>query len=131
MVKISSFFMIACRIPAYFCVTVRSILAITIITAGKRSSGQGHVLQVSVCPWGRVLCMMPLPVWLTGPMFLLGGLCPREGSLSKGFLFGWSLCGGLCPGGLPDRPLSHMVTSGRYASYWNAFLFCSRITKLA
>ena len=44
---------------------------------------------------------MSLPVWLPSPMFLLGeslsrggGLCPEE-CLSRG---------GLCPGGLPDRP---------------------------
>ena len=42
---------------------------------------------------------------------------------------------GLCPGGLcqgdpPDRDPPHMVTSGRYTSYWNAFLLylnCSNI----
>ena len=36
--------------------------------------------------------------------------------------------GGLCPGGslsgrLPRQRLPHTVKSGRYASYWNAFLF--------
>ena len=46
-----------------------------------------------------------------------GGLCP-----------GVSVWGGLCPGrSLLGRPLGqrppHMVMSGRYASYWNAFLF--------
>ena len=126
MVKISSFFMIACRIPAYFCVTVRSILAITIITARKRNLGQGHVFTgvcLSVGEGSLYDATSCLADWSHVPS---RGLCPREGSLSKGFLFGWSLCGGL-----PDRPLSHMVTSGRYASYWNAFLFCSRITKLA
>ena len=52
------------------------------------------------------VCMMSLPVW-------------PEGSL---------LGGGLCPGQTPqDRPPDkgppRMVESGRYASYWNAFLF--------
>ena len=65
-------------------------------------------------------------------MSLSWGLCPRR-FLSDG--------GGLCPGGLcPGVSLSmgqgnavcqgdpsdrdpHMVTSGRHASYWNAFLF--------
>ena len=41
-------------------------------------------------------------------------------SLSKG----WSMSGVLCPGGLcrKTRPLNQK--SGRYASYWNAFLYC-------
>ena len=47
-----------------------------------------------------------------------GGLCPG-GSLSRG-----SLSRGVCQGDPPDRaPPPHTVTSGRYASYWNAFLF--------
>ena len=58
---------------------------------------------------GGGLCMMSLPVWLPGPMFLPGGLCP---------------------GGLPNRDSLDRdptppctVKSGRYASYWNEFLF--------
>ena len=39
------------------------------------------------------LCMMSLPVWLPGPMFLLGVSVSRS-------MF---LLGGLCLGGLPDR----------------------------
>ena len=48
---------------------------------------------------------MSLPVWLPGPMFLLGGLCP--GSLPLGrSLSGGSLCSeGLCPVGSPSRGL--------------------------
>ena len=35
-----------------------------------------------------------------------------------------SLSGGLCPGGsLLGRPPLRRVMSGRYASYWNAFLY--------
>ena len=30
--------------------------------------------------------------------------------------------GGLCQGDPPDRDPPHMITRGRYASYWNAFL---------
>ena len=48
-----------------------------------------------------------------------GGLCPG-GSLSRGRV---GVKGGLCPGGLCQiNP--HSINSGRYASYWNAFLFC-------
>ena len=52
-----------------------------------------------------------------------GGLCPGGifvwGSLSK------DVCpGGLCPGDLcQGDPPYHMVKSGWYTSYWNAFLF--------
>ena len=117
---------------------------------------------MSVCPQ-EGLCMMSLPVWLPGPMFLLGGaLCLwshvlSAGSLSRGISVQGNFCpgglypGGLCPGeslsrgslsrrGLSPRSLCqadpqtetptetpqqrppYMVKSGRYASYWNAFL---------
>ena len=81
--------------------------------------------------------MMSLPVWLPGPMFLLGvsvpgpmfllgggGHCPGEGGLCPGE-------GGLCPGGSLSRgslPGGCSVgtlrgqESGQYASYWNDFL---------
>ena len=76
-----------------------------------------------------------------------GALCPMDGLCSGGSLSGGSLLedlcpGGLCPGGLcPGGSLSRgvsvlgvsvlgglchgdprMVTSGWYASYWNAFV---------
>ena len=62
-----------------------------LITVRKRSLGQGNVFKSmyqSFCSQGG-LCMMSLPVWLPGSMFLLGGLCawshvPSQGSLSKG-----------------------------------------------
>ena len=46
--------------------------------------------QVFVCPQ-RGICMMSLPVWLSGPMFRPGDLCswthvPSRGSLSGGAL---------------------------------------------
>ena len=47
--------------------------------------------------------MMSFPVWLPGPKCLPGGPCRGEG--------------GRCPGRPPGT-----VKSGRYASYWNAFL---------
>ena len=56
--------------------------------------------------------------------------------MSGGSLSGGLCLGGLCPGGSlsgvvsvrethpsPGERPSCMVTSGRYASYWNAFLF--------
>ena len=60
--------------------------------------------------------MMSLPVWLHGPMFLLGGcvagsmfllrgLC-FEGCLSLGVSVRGSLSGGLCPGVCLGVPLS-------------------------
>ena len=42
-----------------------------------------------------------------------GGLCPG----------GFSVQAGLCLGGLDRAPPPHMVMSGRYTSYFNAFLF--------
>ena len=68
---------------------------------------------------------MSLPVWLLGPMFLLGslsrGVSVYTGSVSRG---------GLCPGDLyAEGSLSRGYLSGVsvqksrwYASYWNAFL---------
>ena len=61
------------------------------------------------------------------------GLCPGEGSLSRG---GVSVQGrGLCPGGLGQggrevsaRETPHCtVMCRRYASYWNTFLFDQEI----
>ena len=52
------------------------------------------------------LCMMSLPVWLPGPMFLLGGLCPWSHVPSLGVsvqgasVQGGSLSGGFFPGGV-------------------------------
>ena len=69
--------------------------------------------------------MMSLPVWLPGPLFLLG-----EGLWSM-FLQGVSV-----QRGLPDRdpwtetPLDR-EQGGRCASYWNAFLFSMRTVLLA
>ena len=68
-----------------------------------------------------------------------GGLCPG-GSLSREVIYTWSLSrgslsrgvsvqgvsvrGSLCPGGSLSlsRETPRTVTSGRYTSYWNAFL---------
>ena len=53
-----------------------------------------------------------------------GGLCAWSHVPSGGLCTGASLSGGVCPGGVclcqADPPGT--VKSGRYASYWNAFL---------
>ena len=72
---------------------------------------EGGLCAWSHVPWGGGLC--PGGVSIEGGGHCLGGLCPGE-SLS---------------GRPPDRdPLRHTVKSGRYASYWNAFLFSNSIT---
>ena len=63
---------------------------------------------------GVCLYMMSLPAWLPGPIFLQGGLCLGEVSVQGGSLGRGK--GVLCAGGSREK-------SGRYASYWNAFLF--------
>ena len=75
--------------------------------------------------------MMSLPVWLPGPMFLLGalrlgGLC-LEGlclgvSVRGVSVQGVSVQGGLSGGSLPNRD-PRSVKSGRCTCYRNAFLF--------
>ena len=88
--------------------------------------------------------MMPLPVWLPGAMFLPGVrggslfLVPYSFQQMGGSVFGGvclyregfcpgdgvSVQGGLCLGeGVSVRETPRTVKSGRYASYWNAFLF--------
>ena len=95
--------------------------------------GKVMFLHLCVILFRGGLCMMSLPVWLPGLIFLLVGLCPGGlclGSLSRGDLCRGSLLGGslsredLCRGGggsLSGGP-PRMVKSGRYLSYWNAFL---------
>ena len=70
---------------------------------------------------------MSLPVLLSDPMFLLWGL-PSRGISVEGFsVWRVSLKEGLCPEGLcqgdPLDKYLHTVKNGRYASYWNTFLF--------
>ena len=65
--------------------------------------------------------MMSLPVWLPGPIFLPGSLCPEEslswgvsvlGGLCPGGSLSWvvSVLGGLCPGSLSRGALSRQVS---------------------
>ena len=56
----------------------------------------------------------------------LGGLCPG-GSLSRESLYRGLCPEGLCPGGVFVMETPRMVMSGRYASYWNAFLLDSKL----
>ena len=70
-------------------------------------------LYVSVILSGG-LCMMSLPVLLSGPIFLLGVSVPGPMFLPGGAI---SVQGGLC------RETSPNQKSRRWASYWNAFLF--------
>ena len=121
------------QIPRFYIFPVPWQPCSLIFTARKRSFRQGNVFTgVCLSTGGRDLCMMLLPVLLTGPMFLLGGLSLVPCS------FGGCLClgdqGGLCLGvyvqgyllaerrGFVSGRSPHTVTSGWYASYWNAFL---------
>ena len=81
------------------------ILSTWIFTARKRSFGQGNSFR-SVCHsvLGD-LCMMSFLVWPHVP--------------SGGSLFGR----GVSVRKTPWEQTPHAVESGRYASYWNAFLF--------
>ena len=76
-----------------------------IVTARKRSCGKVMFLHLSVILFTR-------------------------GGLSRGV----SVRGCLCPGmslsrGVSVRETPHTVKSGRYASYWNAFLFINSFTR--
>ena len=88
----------------------------------------GVSVQGGLCPGG--LCLGSL-----SGVSVQGDLCLGRGSLSGGLCLGVSVQGGLsrgvCPGeslsgegrGVSVRETPRMVTNGRYASYWNAFLF--------
>ena len=108
---------------------------ICFFTARKRSIGQGNGFT-HVCH--SVHGGVSVPACTTGHMtgrYLSRGVSVQgrgslsEESLSMGVsVWGVSIYGGLCPGGslsggsLPERD-PPTVTSGRYASYWNAFVF--------
>ena len=91
--------------------------------------------QVSVCQQG-------VSVSVQGGLHPRGPLSRRvsvqEGSLSRRSLcpgglcpWGGSLSGGLCPGGSVTKTPPRTVMSGRYTSYWNAFLFLEGILDIA
>ena len=112
------------------------------LSLSRGVSVQGCFCPGDLCPGG--LC----PGGLGGGS-LSGGLCVgwslsrgalSGGSLSRGSLSVRSLSGGLCPGGslsgrslsrgLSVRETSYTVNSGRYASYWNAFLLYKWLTDI-
>ena len=66
---------------------------------------QGNIFTGVCLSKGGGHCMMSFPAWLPGPMFLPGGHSLPRGVSVQG--------GGRHPA----------QTSGRYAFYWNAFLF--------
>ena len=105
----------------------------------------GRVCLEGVCilgVWGKVIfseacvshsvhgegfCMMSLPVWLSGPTSLLGGLCPGWGESLWGLCPGQSLSRGCFVQGGLCRETPKNQKSGWYASYWNAFLVFVRL----
>ena len=91
------------------------------IIARKRSLGQGNVFTRvchSVHRGEGALCMISLPVWLPGPMFLPGGLCLWS-HVPSGRV---SITDTPFDRDLPGQRPPCTVRSGWYASYWNAFL---------
>ena len=71
---------------------------------GRGMCGRGHVWFGGHVWWGAMHGS-----W--------GGMCGKRACMAGGYMHG----GGMCGGGVHDRRDSHC--SGRYASYWNAFLY--------
>ena len=108
---------------------------------GSLSRGVGSLSrELGLCPGELGLCPGELGLCLGRGVSVQGGgsLSRGVGSLSRGvgsLSRGWGLCpggsmprrGSLSRGSLSGSYLSgrspSMVMSGRYASYWNAFLF--------
>ena len=94
--------------------------------------GSGGSLSWGSLSGGSLSRVVSVPGGLCLGGLCPGGLCPRGslsgvsvwGSLSRGSLSQGGLClGVLCPrGSISRRGIPCTVTSGRYASYWNAFL---------
>ena len=88
---------------------------------GVLSLAEGAILSVGCCPWG---CHP-----LQGVPSLGGGAVKGVAMKGGGFHEGmpWKRGGGFCESGCHERGAmkehSSLSTSGRYASYWNAFLF--------
>ena len=97
---------------------VHILLECFLVTAPKQSLGQSTVFKPFFCSQGD-LCMMSLPVWLPGPMFLLGGLSlwshvHSRGSLSRGLCLGGSLARGSLPG---RRAEKHEIYAAKFGSH--------------
>ena len=89
----------------------------------QRSWGKVMLLHVSVILFtegGLSLSQGGLGLCLWG-VSILGGFCPG-GSLLGGFCLGVSVQG-VSVWGVSVMETPRTVMSGRYASYWNAFLF--------
>ena len=66
--------------------------------------------------------MMSLPVWLTGLCLWSHVPSVKGGDLSRGVSVQGVYAWGVSVRGGSIRETPRMVMSGRYASYWNAFL---------
>ena len=82
---------------------VAEALTTFLVTARKRSLGQGHIFSGVRLSTEGSLCMISLPVWLPGPMFLLGGLPTGEGSCFQRVSIQGLPQGSLPPGGSAFR----------------------------
>ena len=104
--------------------TYISLLLLCIITARKRSLGQSNVFT-GMCHsvHGGGLCMMSLPLWLTGPMFLQGG------SLSL-VPCSFQVGGGLCPGGSLSKGGSLSVRPPPIRILLESFLVMKMVSKM-
>ena len=94
----------------------------SIFTARKRSLGQGNIILFT---GGGSLSQHASQVTWQGGLCPGQGLCPGGISVMEGLCPGVAIKGGgsLSRGGLCQGDLPCTVTSGKYASYWNAFLF--------
>ena len=98
------------QVPSFIVLLLGLCVKFLFLPPANEVWGKVMFLQVSVCPQ-LDLCMMSLPVWLTGLMFLPGASVRgsvRETSPPP-----------------PGQRLPCTVTSGWYTSYWNALLFFS------
>ena len=84
--------------------------------------GGGGMISQHALQQGGGVCVCTIPACLA-----VGGVCSQGGACSRGRS---ALGGGVCsggrvpaPGGHGDPPEADGYCCGRYASYWNAFLF--------
>ena len=124
------------NMPAAYSVTFLELLAVyQIFTTGKRSLRRlcfhrclsVHRGGLGLFPGGSPFRGFSVQRASVQWVSVQGGLCP--GGLCPGVSVQWGLCprGSLSRGSLSSgvsvMKTPHMVTSKRYASYWNAFLF--------